>query len=129
MTKGFDEIKLQQEEGLKIVTLKLNNKIDKNDYELFAPQLERLMRDEDRVRILLEMRDFKGFSIGALWEETKFAFKHFNDIDRIAVVGDSRLEKKIAGFAKPFTRAEVRYFISEDKEKAKSWLHEKPELK
>jgi len=31
------------------------------------------------------MPRFKGWTAGALWEDTKFAAKHFNDIDRIAV--------------------------------------------
>ena len=124
MTKGFEEINLEEKEGLKIVSLKFNDVLDREDYELFVPQLERLFEYNDKVRFLVELEDFKGLTLGALWEETKFSFKHFNDIDRIAVVGEKRLEKTITGFTKPFTRAEVRFFHTALKDDAKKWLYE-----
>lgn len=36
--------------------------------------------------------------------------KHFNDIERLAIVGDSKGEKGMAIFCKPFTTATVRHF-------------------
>ena len=125
MTKGFREIKLEEKEGIKIISLRFNDVLDKEDYELFVPQLENLFKhDGDKVRFLIELENFKGFTLGALWEETKFSFKHFNDIDRIAVVGENRTEKIITEFTRPFTRAEVRFFNTAEIEDAKKWLSE-----
>lgn len=122
MARGFKEIKLEEQEDLKIVNLKFSDTLDKEDYELFVPQLENLMKHEDKVRILVELNEFKGLTPGALWEETKFTFKHFNDIDRIAVLGESRKEKIITEFTKPFTGAEVRFFHTAEIDEAKKWL-------
>jgi hypothetical protein len=124
MTTGFNEIELE-ENGVRIVTLTFTGKVDKADYELFVPQLEGLLKENKPVRILVELREFQGWTVGALWEDTKFGAKHFNDIDRLAVVGDRRWEKGLAAFIKPFTTAEVRYFDKTELEKAKSWLREK----
>ena len=123
MTSGFNEIQLE-ENGNKIVTLIFREKLTKDDYELFVPQLENLMEKEDTIRILVEFQDFQGWTLGALWEDTKFGTKHFNDIDRLAIVGDRQWEKFLASFIKPFTTATVRYFDSLEKEAAKQWLKE-----
>ena len=124
MTKGFREIKLVEKEGLKIVSLKFNDVLDKEDYDLLVPQLEGLFKDNDKVRFLVELEDFKGFTPGALWEEAKFSFKHFNDIERVAVVGENKIEKTMTAFTKPFTRAEVRFFHTALIEEAMKWLEQ-----
>jgi len=123
MTSGFNEIELE-ENGIKIVTLVFREKLTKEDYELFVPQLEGLMDQEKTIRILVEFQDFQGWTLGALWEDTKFGARHFNDIDRLAVVGDRQWEKFLTVFIKPFTTATVRYFDSLEKEAAKEWLKE-----
>lgn len=125
MTKGFSEIKLEEKEGIKIVNLKFNDKLDREDFELFVPQLEGLLKHgDDKIRLLLELEGFKGLTLGALWEETKFSFRHFNDIDRIAVIGESSTEKAVTGFAKTFTGAEVRFFHTAFADEAKKWVSE-----
>jgi len=121
MTSGFNEIQLE-ENGIKIVILTFREKLTKEDYELFVPQLEGLMDQEETIRILVEFQEFHGWTLGALWEDTKFGTKHFNDIDRLAVVGDRQWEKLLAAFIKPFTTATVRYFDSLEKDAAKQWL-------
>jgi polyribonucleotide nucleotidyltransferase len=72
--------------------------------------------------VLLEMSDFHGWELGAAWEDTKFTFRHFNDISRIAMVGDRTWEKGMSTFCKAFTKAEIRYFDSGEKEKAIQWI-------
>ncbi len=121
MTTGFSNIELE-ENGVRIVILTFTGKVDKADYELFVPQLEGLLEEKKPVRILVELREFQGWTVGALWEDTKFGAKHFNDIDRLAVVGDRRWEKGLAAFIKPFTTADVRYFDIQEMETARAWL-------
>mgnify|MGYP001181995596 CR=1 FL=1 len=123
MSLGFSEIDLE-ENAHTVVSLTFTGKVDKEDYELFVPQLEGLINEGKSVRIMVELRDFQGWTMGALWEDPKFGTKHFNDIDRLAIVGDKRWEKGLAAFAKPFTTAEVRYFDLMEKDQARKWLEE-----
>jgi hypothetical protein len=124
MTIGFHEILLEDAPMGKIVTLKFKETLRKKDYEEFVPKIEGLMADGSKIRLLVELIEFKGWTAGALWEDTKFATRHFNDIDRLAVVGDARWQKGITVFIKPFTGAEVRYFEMADIEKARDWIRE-----
>ena len=123
MTTGFSEIELE-ENGFRIVSLTFTGKLEKEDYELFVPQIEGLMGKEKAIRILVELKDFHGWTVGAMWEDTKFGAKHFSDINRIAVVGDRQWEKTMTSFVKPFTKAKVRYFDVEEKAEAMGWLRE-----
>lgn len=124
MAIGFDEIQLEEREAGAIVTLTIKKKLDKEDYETFVPMIERQIEARSPIRLLVELKNFEGWTAGALWEDTKFAARHFKDIERMAVVGDSRWEKGGAFFFKPFTAAKVRYFDNREIERARQWIRE-----
>lgn len=124
MTFAFDEIKLTEVPPWTIVTLIFKDTLKKEDYEHFVPMVEKIMESRDKIRMLIELRDFKGWSVGALWEDTKFGLSHFNDIDRLAIVGDKQWEKTMAAFIKPFTTATVKYFDLEALDEANVWITE-----
>jgi hypothetical protein len=125
MSIGFDEILVDDTETGKIVTLKINQTLDKEDYESFVPLIETQMQAGTPIRILIELHAFKGWTAGALWEETKFSAKHFSDIERIAIVGESHWKKGIALFVKPFTAAKVRFFDNQALDQARQWIAER----
>jgi hypothetical protein len=127
MTAGFNEIKLEEETAGKIVTLTFLEKLEREDCERFLPQLEGLMKPGGKIRLVVELKDFRGWTAGALWEEAKFAFRHFNNIERLAIIGDRKWEKGMAEFVKPFTKALVRYFSFKEKEDAKRWVRQTSE--
>jgi hypothetical protein len=106
----------------KMLHVRATGKLRVADYELFAPAMEALIREPGKVRILFEMHSFKGWTAGALWEDVKFDFKHFTDIDRLAIVGESEWEHGMAIFCRPFTTAAVRYFNRDQIGEAKAWL-------
>lgn len=100
----------------------ISGKLTREDYEDFVATFERVLATQDKVRLLLLLDDFDGWTAGAVWENIKFDVKHFNDVDRIAMVGESKWEHAIAFFHKPFTRAKVRYFDRADEQAARTWI-------
>lgn len=106
----------------KILEVKLSGKLHKDDYVHFVPLVERLIGQHGKIRLLVEMHDFHGWDMGALWEDIKFDMKHFRDIERLALVGESKWEAGMATFCKPFTSAEIRYFDSKDIAEARRWI-------
>ena len=68
------------------------------------------------------MCGFHGWEAGALWEDIKFDMKHYRDIERLALVGESKWEKGMSVFCKPFTTAKIRYFDSKDIDEACEWI-------
>lgn len=115
--KGFHYI-----ESGKYIDLKITGKLEAEDYEVLVPELEEQINTHGKISMLLELLDFEGWTMGAAWEDTKFALKHFNDIERIAVVGDKSWEKGAAYFFRAFTHAKVNYFDVQERDEAFSWL-------
>lgn len=117
-------VELHEEFEGKILNVKISGKLTKEDYAHFVPETERLIKQHGKVRMLVHMHDFHGWTMGALWEDIKFDFRHFSDIERLALVGHSKWEEKMALFCKPFTTAKIRYFDESDMEAAQNWIRE-----
>ena len=116
-------VKLQQSSSNgNLVTVTASDKLTKSDYEHFVPLLEEMINKHGKIRILFRMEDFHGWDAGALWEDIKFDWKHFSDIEKVAMLGDSRWERWMAGFCTPFTTATIRYFDAGEGEAAEAWL-------
>jgi hypothetical protein len=100
----------------------VSDKLTKDDYARIIPDIESMIAEHGRIRVLFDMRDFHGWSAGALWEDMKFDVRHFRDIELLAVVGEKRWQRSMATFCKPFTAAAVRYFDREHLDQAAAWL-------
>jgi hypothetical protein len=117
-------VELHEEAGGKILILNLSGKLAKEDYAHFTPEVEQSVKDHGKVRMLVRMIGFHGWSMGAVWEDVKFDLHHFSHIERLALVGDKRWEAGMAVFCKPFTTAKVRYFDESKADEATTWIHE-----
>ena len=117
-------VELHAETGTNVVDVTLSGKLHREDYASFVPEVERLVKEHGKVRMICRLTDFHGWTMGAVWEDIKFDWRHFSDIERVAFVGDKRWEAGMATFCKPFTRATVRYFDAADAEQAVEWIHE-----
>jgi hypothetical protein len=107
-----------------ILIVQASGKLSKDDYEHFVPETERLIEQFGKIRVLFEMQDFHGWEMGAVWEDTKFDLKHFNDIERLAIVGEKAWEHGMSVFCRPFTTAKIQYFDRSQFEEALNWIQE-----
>lgn len=106
----------------KVLEVKVTGKLTKEFYQEFAPLVDEQIKKNGKLRILFEMHDFHGWTAGALWEDIKFDTKHWKDIERLAIVGESKWEKGMATFCKPFTSAKVQYFDVSKAADARKWI-------
>jgi len=104
--------------------LRVSGKLTKDDYRQFTPLLEARIQDAGQVRLLVEMTDFQGWTAEAMWEDIKLDSRHFRDINRLAIVGDSKWQEYMTLFSRPFTTAKVRYFSTDEREQAFAWIQE-----
>ena len=115
---------IQESAGAKFLEINLTGKLAKDDYKRFVPQIEQAIKDHGRLRLLVHMREFHGWTGSGVWEDIKFDVKHFADLERIAFVGDKKWEAAMSAFCKPFTRAQTRFFYESHLEEARNWLGE-----
>ncbi|MCA9237079.1 MAG: STAS/SEC14 domain-containing protein [Planctomycetales bacterium] len=106
----------------KLVSVEASDKLHRDDYQQFVPELERQIARHGKIRVLFDMHDFHGWQAAALWEDVKFDMKHFKDIERVAFIGDKTWERWMATFCRPFTTATIRYFDHGEKDAAQSWI-------
>lgn len=106
----------------KVIQIALQGKLTKEAYEEFVPLTEQRIQEFGKIRMLVVLNDFEGWDMGALWEDIKFSAKHFRDIERLAIVGESKWEKGMANFCRPFTKAEIKYFEHAELEAAQAWI-------
>ena len=115
-------IKLKENDGGKVLEVQVSGKLAHEDYLHIVPEFERLTNKHGKLRVLFNMVDFHGWEAAALWDDIKFDLKHFSDIERLAMIGGKTWEKWMAGFCKPFTTAEVRFFDADQYAEACTWL-------
>lgn len=124
MTTQFSCIEIEEKSWENILTMRLSGKLTKQDYTRFVPEIERMIKAHGKVRILMELVDFHGWTVAAAWEDIKFDMRHFSDIECIAIVGDAAWEKGMTLLLKPFTKAKVKYFDASQMAAAKTWIME-----
>lgn len=107
-----------------VVEVHATGKLTKEAYASFVPLTEEKIKTYGKIRILFIMHDFHGWDAGATWEDCKFDLRHFNDIERLAIVGETKWEKGMSLFCRPFTTAEIKYFDQADIDKAREWIEE-----
>ena len=120
-------MKLNQLDGGQILEVAVTGKLSHEDYRNFVPEFERLASEHEKISLLFEMRQFHGWEIKAAWDDLKLGFKHHDDVERVAMVGEKKWQRWMTEFAKPFTGAELRYFENTEREKALAWLQAGPE--
>jgi hypothetical protein len=113
--------RLQRSSG-SVLGFKMSGTLHDDDYKVFEPLVEELIKNQGKVRLLAQFHDFHGWDLKALWDDIKFSTKHCADVEQIALVGEKKWEEWMAKVCKPFTMAKVKYFDASQSEAAWQWL-------
>lgn len=117
-------ISVRQEDDGNYLRVQISGKLSKGDYNVISPAIDRQAKRNETIRVLFELKNFKGWTLGAVWEDLMVSFKHYSKFERIAIVGDRRWEKSLTPLRKLFTGAEVRFFDSLELVEAQAWMKE-----
>jgi hypothetical protein len=108
-----------------IIEVTISDRLTKEAYQAIVPRTEAAIKKYGKIRVLFVMLGFRGWDVGALWEDIKFDWKHFNHIERLAIVGETKWERGMGIFCRPFTTATVKYFELGELETAREWVRER----
>ena len=117
-------IQVNEENGGKMLTIHVNGKLEKKDYEYFVPKFRQLVRQHGYLRILFDMTHFHGWESNAMWEDIRGGVNHFIYIERLGMVGKKKWQQGMAIFCKPFTKAMIHYFNDSGTAEARNWIAE-----
>ncbi|MBZ0113493.1 MAG: STAS/SEC14 domain-containing protein [Thermoanaerobaculia bacterium] len=109
----------------RVLAFCLSGTLTDADYKVFVPAVEdELEKAAGPAKMLVILKDFHGWTPKAVWDDTVFATQHLHDLQRIAIVGESRWQRWMATVCRPFTRAKVRYFEADEEQSAWEWVRE-----
>lgn len=114
-------ITLHENPAAKLLEVQVTEKFTHADYQQFAVRFEAMLERHGKLNLLFQMAKLHGWDAAVVWDDIKFDAKHFSDIRRLAMVGETKWEKAMSVFARPFTTGEVRYFEADAIEVARVW--------
>jgi hypothetical protein len=102
----------------------MSGKLHDQDCLDFVPAVEAAIKTHGKMRFLAQCHNFHGWDLHALWDDIKFSTQHCADVEKIALVGETKWEKWMAGVCKPLTLAKIKYFEASQLQAAWQWLEE-----
>ncbi len=99
-------------------------RVSAEDYErVLIPAVEERLKSNPKLRLLYRLGpEFEGYTPGAMWDDARLGFAHWNAWEKIAVVTDVewiRAAVRSFAFALP---GEVRVFANEEFDAARAWV-------
>jgi len=107
-----------------IFAFKATGKLTDADYRQFLPQIEKMVREQGRISLLVELNEFEGWDSKAAWDDLKFGLRHGSDFERIAIIGDKSWQHWMIKLSGLFMTSELRFFPREEREQAWDWLQQ-----
>lgn len=106
----------------RILHVSISGSLTAEDYAPFVAEAEGLIGVWGNLRLLIELHEIDGFSLGAAWEDLKFDLKHFGDIEKLAVIGEKQWHVWMTEICKPFISGQTRFFSRSHADEAHTWL-------
>ena len=98
------------EQNNNLVTVAVFGEFTLADYKEFEDMVRYRLKFEEKVNLLLDLRDMVGFTLDVAWEEIKFSREHATDFEKIAVVTDDQWLTWSAWLSRMFVDAEIGVF-------------------
>lgn len=106
-----------------VLGIEVTGKVTHEDYRnILIPRAEAMIAKGPVKLLYVVGKDFEGYELEALWDDSAFGVKHWHDFTRIAVVADQGWLRAAVTMFKPFLPCEVRLFNLGDLAAAKTWI-------
>jgi hypothetical protein len=111
-----------------VMAIEASGKVTHEDYrDTLIPKAEAMMA-KGPIRMLYVIgKEFTGFELEALWDDSVFGLKHWHDFSHIAVVTDHTPISAMVNMFKPFFHGKVRLFRLAELPLAKDWITGTPQ--
>lgn len=105
-----------------LIAISINGKIKENDYDKVTPLIEKTVKEYDKFKLYIQIDNIEGIEPKAFRKDVKTYFKHFSDVSKIAVVGETDWQKLWSDLASPFVSGEIKFFPHGKVVDAREWI-------
>ena len=106
-----------------VLAIEATGKVTHEDYHnTLIPRVEAMLA-KGPIRMLYVIgKEFTGFELEALWDDSYLGLKHWRDFSHLAVVADQAWLRAAVSMFMPFFHGEVRMFGLSQLPAAKDWI-------
>jgi hypothetical protein len=112
------------EDGGNVLGYRLSGRLTEAEVKEIQRELDAVIEEHGKVRVLCEMGDFSGAEPGAIWQDLKFTPRYVNDLERFALVGDKHWHKLITELSDKAGIADARFFELAEVDRAWKWIRQ-----
>jgi len=106
-----------------ILGILVSGKVTKEDYDRLNPLMEGLKAKNGKIKLLLNIKEFKWPTTKAMWEDLKMGFNYLGTIKAIAVISDKEwLEETAEVVGTIIPKLKVEGFEPDEHTEAVEWL-------
>ncbi len=106
-----------------IIGLDIDGWIDTEDIDRITKLIEPRLKQEGKLRIYAEIKNWSGMSLGAFIKDLKFSLQHLNDFEKEAIVSDRKWLEALAALGNTlFYSIEVKHFTFDERDRALEWV-------
>ena len=108
--------------GSNVLYSDIENELTCREFELMFKQVHRMIQQFGSVSIAIELNEPITMPIQIAWGKINFDCNHFDNVTKVAIIGDERLYQALPMISKPFPMAMVRHFSLFERPQAVDWL-------
>lgn len=105
-----------------IIAVRVEGYMRSQDYQTLLPHLKRRIELRGKIRLIVELKDFKGVEIRGIFRTIPYAFKYGRHIEKKAIITDETWVYTWTNLFSPFFKTKVRCFPSTQVEQAWEWV-------
>ncbi|MDL4843180.1 SpoIIAA family protein [Aquibacillus rhizosphaerae] len=105
-----------------VVEVHVEGKITETDMIEFKEYFKLKNAADGKVNLLLMIKDLKGYSVQSLIEDLKFDAKHWNDVNKLAVISDKKWMELVTKVSSFLPNMNAKHFNLTERDDAIDWL-------
>jgi hypothetical protein len=110
-----------------IVTVVISGLLAPADWVAVQKIMGEVIQKRGKASMLVLAPGFQGWAPGEEWDDLSFFEENDQYMEKMAIVGEKKWEEPLLiFFGQGFRRCRVEYFLSEEVDKARTWLTEVP---
>ncbi|MGO9547524.1 MAG: STAS/SEC14 domain-containing protein [Rhodomicrobium sp.] len=106
-----------------VLKITVPEKLKADDFRKIAPQIDSLINQHGKIRLLIDASEFHGWeNIAALENHAEFVKGHHQKVERIAVIATHDWQRWLIGAVRIFLHPEVRAYDRSHESEAREWI-------
>jgi hypothetical protein len=123
MRKGSLQMITTEPISARALRITVPEKVKAEDFQQLAPQIDSLIRQQGKIRLLIDATNFSGWeNIAAFESHIGFIKNHHQKVERISIITGHDWQHWVIGTIRLFVHPEVRAFDKGEEGEALEWI-------